>query len=104
MSAPRPLALAVLWVPARTDPEARQRLRYEVAQSVNDEGYALLDLFEVGGEGDAAVYDTVSARAGRGDVQALAVRGSVDDRRLSGIADAHRLRMVRVSGPVARLR
>ena len=95
MSRPRPLAIAVLWVPPRTAATERQRLRYELAQAVNEEGYALLDLFEVGGTaGESGVYDTVSARAGRGDVQALVVHGTVDRRRLDGIADRHRLRVV----------
>jgi hypothetical protein len=76
-------------------------MRYEVSEAVNTEGYALLDLFEVGDAGDAAVYETVSARASRGDVQALVFSGGVDHRRLADIADLHRLRVVRVHAPTA---
>ena len=96
MIAPRPLAIGVLWVPPKTGAGDRQRLRFDLAQAINEEGYALLDLFEVGdrGSSESAVYDTVAARAGRGDVQALVVRGSVDRRCLDGIADLYRLRLV----------
>lgn len=102
MNEPRPLALAVLWVSRRTSQDTRQRLRYELAQAVNAEGYALLDLFEVGGDNDEAVYETISARSGRGDVQALVIRGAGDGPEVGRIADRHRLRIVRVTGPASK--
>lgn len=99
--AARPLALSVIGLPARMAAAERQRRRFELAEAVNAEGYSLLDMFEVGQvEGDTAVYETVAARANRGDVEAVVVAGSVDMARLERLADRTRMRVV--AAPVRR--
>jgi hypothetical protein len=95
VSGTRPLALSVIGLSTRLPTRERQRRRFELAEAAGEEGYCLLDMFEVGRpEGDAAVYETVAARADRGDVEAIVVSGSVDRDRLDRLAERARLRVV----------
>lgn len=97
MSGARPLALSVIGLRPSLPARERQRRQFALAEAVDEEGYSLLDMFEVGQiEGDAAVYETVAARANRGDVRALVVSGAVDRVRLVHVAAEAHLRVVDV--------
>lgn len=60
-----------------------------IARKSNDEGYALLETFEVDGSAvtDEPVYAAIEALAARVDADAFMVLGDVDGERLERIAE-----------------
>lgn len=89
---PRPLAVAVVGTIGGSD-RARLDRRLAVALRANEEGYALLEMFEVNGtrEGDDVACRALELLAGRYDIQALICAGPVDRGRLAELAATLRL-------------
>ena len=98
----RPLALGLIQlgliqVPEGTRGTARSAARIALALRANEEGYALVETLEVGGNGlkDDAQFQALEELAVRLDIEALLVSGPVDEAWVEELAG--RLRLVVVS-------
>lgn len=91
---PRPLALGVVRAVPNAAAKDRNEIRVALALFANEEGYALIDIFEVAGDTlrDEPVLRGVAELAEQTDAEALIVFGAVDRARVEEIAD--RVRMV----------
>lgn len=90
MEGERALPLAIALVRSHKSMSAQEwrGARAAVAVRIMHEGYALLDIFDVVGDAtlDDSVYDAVEALAKWAEASAVVVSGSVDRRRVDGIA------------------
>ena len=89
---PRPLLIGLIQAHELTPPK-RFAIRTSLALSTNEEGYALLETFEVTGDPmtDEGTYAAVEDLAARLDAQALMVSGLVDLERVKEIGERVRL-------------
>ncbi len=85
---PRPLVIGLLGLDPYASPAQWHADRAVVEASAEREGYSLLEIFEVTGEGwvDDATYSAVEGLATRAGAVALMTRGSVSRKRVAQIA------------------
>jgi hypothetical protein len=93
---PRPLCIGIVQVAASLTRAQRAQARIDLALRANEEGYALLETFEVdlGPSRDDATYAGVERLAEQVDAQALVVSGAVDRARVEEMAERVRLMVV----------
>jgi hypothetical protein len=96
MSLPRPLAVGLI----RMEPQAlrfeRTSARIALAVRTNEEGYALLEVFETDGTSlqDAAAFRALEELASRYDVQAVVCAGAVNQEQVERLAERIRLMVI----------
>jgi hypothetical protein len=93
VSRSRPLAVGLVQTSPDVAPAARRQLRIAVALFANDEGYALVETFEIDGRPvhDDAAFEALEELSVRLDADALLVVGLLDRTRVDSLADRARL-------------
>lgn len=96
MNSPRPLLIGVVQIPDGLNVRQWRDRRLTLSLRANEEGYALLELFEVSGVPaiDESVYVAIELIATRIEVAAIMTLGLVAAHRVEGIAERARMRVV----------
>ena len=102
---PRPLALGLLNTAAHASHAERTRARIGLTLTADDEGYALIETYEIGGSPirDDAAFAALEELAQRMEADAVVLDGDVDLARVRELAQRLRLVVVPV-GPEKRPR